>query len=125
MINIREKPNRVEKALLVGVYKEAIQKQEAESLLEELNSLVATLGIPIAESLLVRVAEPSSRYFVGTGKAEEIFSHHTRLEAGVGIFDNGASRAKQRNGEAMAGIAIIDRQEVILAIFAQRAQTKE
>src|SRR6202022_2309298 len=125
MMNIREKPNRVEKALLVGVYKDLMQKQEAESLLEELNSLVATLGIPIAESLLVRVAEPSSRYFVGTGKAEEIFSHAKRIEADVIIFDNELSPAQQRNWEAMAGIAIIDRQEVILDIFAQRAQTKE
>jgi GTP-binding protein HflX len=125
MINIREKPNRVEKALLVGVYKDLVQKRQAESLLEELNSLVTTLGIPIAESLLVRVAEPSSRYFVGTGKAEEILSHAKRIEADVVIFDNELSPAQQRNWEAMAGIAIIDRQEVILDIFAQRAQTKE
>jgi len=125
MINIREKPDRAEKALLVGVYKDPMQKPEAESLLEELNSLVTTLGIPIAESLLVRVAEPSSRYFVGTGKAEEIFSHAKRIEADVIIFDNELSPAQQRNWEAMAGIAIIDRQEVILDIFAQRAQTKE
>src|ERR1700737_5078456 len=108
MMNIREKPNRVEKALRVGVYKDAIQKQEAESLLEELNSLVSTLGIPIAESLLVRVAELSSRYFVGTGKAEEIFSHAKRIEADVAIFDNELSPAQQRNGEAVPAIAISD-----------------
>jgi GTP-binding protein HflX len=125
MIDIREKPDRVEKALLVGVYKDATQKQEAESLLEELNSLVDTLEIPIAESLLVRVAEPSPRYFVGTGKAEEIFSLAKRIGADVIVFDNELSPAQQRNWEAMVGIAVIDRQEVILDIFGQRAQTKE
>src|SRR4029077_2108817 len=125
MINVREKPNRVEKALLVGVFKDTVQKQDAESLLDELNSLVNTLGIPIAESLLVRVAEPSPRYFVGSGKAEEIFSRSKRIGADVIVFDNELSPAQQRNWEAMVGIPVIDRQEVILDIFAQRAQTKE
>src|SRR5215469_2128119 len=125
MINVREKPNRVENALLVGVFKEAVQKQDAESLLVELNSLVRTLGIPVAESLLVRVTEPSPRYFVGSGKAEEIFARSKRIGADVIIFDNELSPAQQRNLESLVGIAVIDRQEVILDIFAQRAQTKE
>jgi len=125
MIKVREKPNRVEKALLVGVFKDTVQKQDAESLLDELNSLVNTLGIPVAESLLVRVAEPSPRYFVGSGKAEEIFSRSKRIGADVIIFDNELSPAQQRNLESLVGIAVIDRQEVILDIFAQRAQTKE
>src|SRR6201987_2849006 len=125
MINIKQKANRVEKALLVGVFRDAARKQEAENLLDELNSLVSTFGIPIAESLLVRVAEPSPRYFVGSGKAEEIFSHSKRIGADVIIFDNELSPAQQRNWEAMAGIAVIDREEVILDIFARRAQTKE
>ena len=125
MITIREKPDQVEKALLVGVFKDAAQKQEAENLLDELKSLVSTFGIPIAESLLVRVAEPSPRYFVGSGKAEEIFSHSKRTGADVIIFDNELSPAQQRNWEAMTGLAVIDREEVILDIFAQRAQTKE
>jgi GTPase len=125
MINIREKADRIEKALLIGVYGDTTQKQEAESLLDELKSLVNTLGIPIAESLLVRVAEPSPRYFVGTGKAQEIFAQAERIEADVIIFDNELSPAQQRNWEAMVGIPVIDRQEVILDIFARRAQTKE
>src|SRR5438552_8391932 len=125
MINIREKTNRVEKALLVGVYKKTAQKQEAESLLDELNSLVNTLGIPIAGSLLLRIEQPSPRYFIGAGKAEEIFSQVKRIGADVIIFDNELSPAQQRNWEAMTGLAVIDREEVILDIFAQRAQTKE
>src|SRR5246500_3004343 len=125
MINTREKPDRVENALLIGVYRDTTQKQEAESLLDELKSLVNTLGIPIAESLLVRVAEPSPRYFVGTGKAQEIFTQAKGIGADAIIFDNELSPAQQRNWEAMVGIPVIDRQEVILDIFARRAQTKE
>ena len=125
MFEIKQKPKQAERALLVSVYKGAAQKDESESLLVELNSLVDTLGIPVLDSLLVRVQEPNPRYFVGSGKAEEIFEHAQQLEADVIVFDNELSPAQQRNWEAMTGLAVIDREEVILDIFAQRAQTKE
>ena len=125
MFEVKEKPKQAERALLVSVYKGAAQKEESESLLVELNSLVDTLGIPVLDSLLVRVQEPNPRYFVGSGKAEEIFEHAQQLEADVIVFDNELSPAQQRNWEAMTGLAVIDREEVILDIFAQRAQTKE
>src|ERR1700730_5290156 len=125
MFEIKQKPKQAERALLVSVYKGAAQKEESESLLVELNSLVDTLGIPVLDSLLVRVQEPNPRYFVGSGKAEEIFEHAQQLEADVIVFDNELNPAQQRNWEAMTGLAVIDREEVILDIFAQRAQTKE
>ncbi len=125
MFDIKEKPKQVERALLVGVYKEAEQKEEFESLLTELNSLVETLDIPVIDCLLVRVQERNPRYFVGSGKAEEIFERAKQLEIDVIIFDNGLSPAQQRNWEALTGMAVIDREEVILDIFARRAQTKE
>ena len=78
-----------------------------------------TLGIPVLDCLLVRVQEPNPRYFVGSGKAEEIFEHAKQLEADVIVFDNGLSPAQQRNWEAMTGLAVIDREEVILDIFAR------
>jgi GTPase len=125
MFEIKQKPKQAERALLVSVYKGVAQKEDSESLLGELNSLVDTLGIPVLDSLLVRVQEPNPRYFVGSGKAEEIFEHAKQLEADVIVFDNELSPAQQRNWEAMTGLAVIDREEVILDIFAQRAQTKE
>jgi GTP-binding protein HflX len=125
MISIREKSDGIENALLVGVFKDATQKREAESLLEELRSLVKTLGIGIGGSLLVRVTEPNPRYFVGAGKAEEICSLWKDIKADVIIFDNELSPAQQRNWEAMVAVPVIDRQEVILDIFARRAHTKE
>jgi len=125
MFDIKEKPRQVERALLVGVYKDAEQKEEFESLLTELNSLVETLDIPVIDCLLVKVQERNPRYFVGSGKAEEIFERAKQLEIDVIIFDNGLSPAQQRNWEALTGMAVIDREEVILDIFARRAQTKE
>ena len=125
MFDITEKPKQVRKAFLVGVYNQAGQRDEAESLLTELGSLVATLEIPVAGRLLIRVQTPSPRFFVGSGKAEEIYQRAKELEADVIVFDNGLSPAQQRNWEALSGLAVIDREEVILDIFARRAQTKE
>ncbi len=125
MFDIKEKPKQVERALLIGVYKEAEQKEESESLLEELDSLVDTLEIPVVDRLLVKVQEPNPRYFVGSGKADEIFERAKQLETDVIIFDNGLSPAQQRNWEALTGMAVIDREEVILDIFGRRARTKE
>ncbi len=125
MLDIKEKPKQVEKAFLVGVYSQAAQKGNSESLLSELDSLVDTLEIPVIEQLLVRVQSPNPRYFVGSGKAEEIWERAKELGADVIVFDNGLTPAQQRNWEALTGLAVIDREEVILDIFARRAQTKE
>lgn len=125
MLDIKEKPKQVEKAFLVGVYSQAAQKGNSESLLSELDSLVDTLEIPVIEQLLVRVQSPNPRYFVGSGKAVEIWERAKELGADVIVFDNGLTPAQQRNWEALTGLAVIDREEVILDIFARRAQTKE
>ncbi|MBV9643360.1 MAG: GTPase HflX [Verrucomicrobia bacterium] len=125
MFDIKEKPKQVERALLVGVYKGAEQRDDCESLLAELGSLVYTLDIPVVDRLLVKVQDRNPRYFVGSGKAEEIFERAKQLGIDVIVFDNGLSPAQQRNWEALTGVAVIDREEVILDIFARRAQTKE
>jgi GTP-binding protein HflX len=110
---------------LVGVFHTLVEKEESASLLDELAALVETLAIPVAKKQLIRVPEPSSRYFVGSGKAEEIAAQAHELGADVIVFDNALQPAQQRNWEALAKVAVIDRQEVILDIFAQRAHTKE
>src|ERR1700688_2484146 len=61
MFDIKDKPKQVERAMLVGVYKEPEQKEEFESLLAELDSLVDTLEIPVIERLLVRVKERNKK----------------------------------------------------------------
>jgi GTPase len=125
MFDIKEKPKLVEKALLVGVFREFVQKEETESLVDELRSLVDTLEIPVGDALVVRVQRPNPRYYVGSGKAEEITEHAKQIGADVIVFDNDLTPAQQRNWEALSGMAVIDRQEVILDIFAKRAQTRE
>ncbi|HEX8279886.1 MAG TPA: GTPase HflX [Chthoniobacterales bacterium] len=114
-----------ERALLVGAYLDAGKKAHAESLLEELEELVDTLGIPVVERMLVHHREPHARYLIGSGKAQEIADRAKLLECDVIIFDNELSPSQQRNWEELAGATVADRQEIILDIFGARAQTRE
>jgi len=125
MFEIKQRDKMVERALLVGAYSETIGRVDAEDLLNELGELVRTLGIPIVEKLLIYNREPQARLFVGSGKAEEVCERAKELECDVIIFDNQLSPAQQRNWETLAGITVIDRQEIILDIFGTRAQTRE
>ncbi|CAN5360898.1 GTPase HflX [soil metagenome] len=114
----------VQRALLVGVYFDRSDADEAASLLEELEELVGTLGIATEAARLVRVAKQTPRYLIGSGKAAALIAEAHDLECDVIIFDNELSPAQQRGWEKDADLAVIDRQEFILDIFAIRAQTK-
>lgn len=125
MFEIRDRPKVVEKALLIGAYFDQREKDEAASLLEELRELVSTLGIPVAESVLVLVRESNRKYLTGSGKATELMDHARALGCDVIVFDNNLAPMQQRAWETDGGITVIDREEVILDIFAMRAQTAE
>jgi GTP-binding protein HflX len=125
MIETKEIKKTVERALLVGAYTEASARPQAESLLEELEELVDTLGIPVLDRMLVHHREQHARLLIGTGKADEIVARVKEQGLDVIVFDNELTPSQQRNWEKLAGVAVIDRQEVILDIFARRAQTRE
>ena len=125
MFEVNEREKMVERALLVGAYTQSGDRADAESLLEELEELVNTLGIPVVERRLVHHREPHARYLIGSGKAEEL-AQRVRDEAlDVVIFDNELTPAQQRNWETLTGVTVVDRHEIILDIFASRAQTRE
>ena len=125
MFEIREKPQLVEKVLLIGAYFDRREEQDAISLLEELRELVTTLGLPIADAKLVRVTEGNARYLMGKGKAKEMMDLAKELGCDCIIFDNQLTPVQQRIWEEDSGIAVIDREEVILDIFNMRAKTRE
>ncbi len=125
MFEIKERPKMVERAFLVGVAIGSADRRDAEGLLDELAELTSTLGVPIVGRTLVAVRAPQSRLLVGAGKAEEIAQQAKAHEADVLVFDNELTPAQQRNWEELAKITVIDRQEVIIDIFARRAQTRE
>ncbi|MDF3057344.1 MAG: GTP-binding protein HflX [Rariglobus sp.] len=116
---------RVERAYLVGVQTSQMPPGDAEELLNELQELVENLQITVVGRNLVNLRAPTPATLIGSGKTEEIIAAAKELDCDVIVFDETLSPAQQRNWEKLAGIAVIDRQEVILDVFADRAQTRE
>lgn len=125
MFEVRQKPEMVERALLVRFYFDPREATEAESLLDELGELVKTLGIQVVESVLPKCREMHKKFLCGTGKAAEIVELARAHECDVIVVDNGLAPSQQREWENLADLCVIDREEVILDIFAKRAHTKE
>jgi len=125
MFEVREKPRMVERALLVRFYFDAREAAETESLLQELGELVKTLGIEVVESVMPRCREMHKKFLCGTGKAAEICDLARAHECDVIVIDNGLAPSQQREWEKLADLCVIDREEVILDIFAKRAHTRE
>ena len=122
---IREKPEMVERALLVGLGMPGESRRERQALLAELQDLVQNLGIGIVGSLLEYTREIQAKYLCGIGKAMEIQQRAIELDADCVIFDNLLSPSQQREWEKLLNVTVIDREEVILDIFAKRARTRE
>lgn len=125
MISAQETQRKVTRALLVGIQTATMKAHEGEALLGELRELVENLSIEVTECILVRIRQISPQLFIGSGKTAEIIARARELEADVIVIDEDLSPAQQRNWEAESGLCVIDRQEVILDIFADRAQTRE
>jgi len=125
MFEIREKPQTAERALLVRFYFDPREAEEAQSLLVELGELVKTLAIEVVESVLPHCREMHRKFLCGTGKAAEIAALARAHECDVIVIDNGLAPSQQREWEKLADLCVIDREEVILDIFAKRAHTKE
>ena len=115
----------VERALLVRFYFDPREATEAESLLEELGELVKTLGIEVIEAVMPRCREMHKKFLCGTGKAAEVAELAKAHECDVIVIDNGLAPSQQREWEKLADLCVIDREEVILDIFAKRALTRE
>ena len=125
MFAVSEKPKNATRALLVSAWWKPQTPEEGRSLLDELAELADTLGLAVADRVLVRVQAPQASYLVGTGKAQELVTQARALECDVIVFDNELTPGQQRKWEELSGLAVIDREEVILDIFNARARTKE
>jgi GTPase len=110
---------------LVEVRKALESNAAAAAHLKELESLVKGLGLSIAGSCIAPLRSIYPALLLGSGKSEEIMAEARDLEADIIIIDDDLSPAQQRNWERLSQCAVIDRQEVILEIFAARASTKE
>ncbi|MGL1890438.1 MAG: GTPase HflX [Spirochaetaceae bacterium] len=116
---------KCEAAFLVGIREQGEKDADAQEHLEELVSLVDTMGIPVVATAQAIIRTPNPKLFIGSGKLDEIIEKAKEVESDLIIFDAELSPRQQRNIEELSGMTIIDRQEVILDIFADRASTKE
>jgi GTP-binding protein HflX len=114
----------IQRAFLVGVELPGMTTIDAERSLDELALLTDTAGSdPIDRELVRRHAiEPAT--YIGSGKAEELATLTRALDIDVVIFDNQLTPAQQRNLQKLFGCDVVDREGLILDIFAQHAHTK-
>ncbi|GHT96524.1 GTPase HflX [Spirochaetia bacterium] len=113
------------RALLIGIREERGAKAEADSLSRELAALAGTLGLEIAAQEIVHIRENHSKFGVGTGKAEEIKEKAAELGVDCLVFYREITPSQQWNWEKLTGLPAVDRQELIIRIFADRAKTRE
>ena len=93
--------------------------------LDELTGLATTAGAVIAGGLLQRLQQIHPATYIGKGKVAELTDLVQTADADVVVFDNELSPAQVRNLEKATGVKVLDRSELILDIFASRAQTHE
>lgn len=125
MFEIREKPEMVERAMLVSIYFDPSEAGEKQAMLDELEDLVSNLGIGIAGKHLIKSRDMHAKFLCGTGKAQEVKQLALDCRADCVVFDNMLSPSQQREWERLVDECVIDREEVILDIFARRARTRE
>jgi GTP-binding protein HflX len=125
MFDVREKPQKVERALLVGACFDRRELPVTADLLAELKELVETLSIEVAATECIFARERTAHHLIGSGKTTELIEEAKRLGCDCIVIDNEISPAQQRNWEKESNLCVIDRHEVILDIFNMRARTKE
>jgi len=119
---LKQEPE-TEKTVLVGLITPDQPENKANEYLDELAFLAETAGAEPVRTFLQRLDFPNPKTFVGTGKLEEIKTFVEENEIGMVIFDDDLSSKQVRNLEAELKIKILDRTNLILDIFAKRAQT--
>lgn len=117
-----ERPQGGERAILVQL---ALPGVDAEKALAEFKELAISAEAEILDSVIGTRATPDAKYYVGTGKAEEIHQRVKALDAELVLVNHELSPSQERNLERLFECRVVDRSGLILDIFAQRARTFE
>jgi GTPase len=112
-------------ALLVGAYRSGTDKELCEDYLDELERLCETYGLKTVGKFPCPIKKLDAATYLGIGKLDELKIVAKELDADVVIFDEEISPQQQRNLEKIFLCPVIDRTELIIEVFAQRAQTRE
>ncbi|MCG8894528.1 GTPase HflX [Tenacibaculum finnmarkense] len=112
-----------EKAVLIGIITQKQNEKQSEEYLDELEFLTLTAGGIAVKRFVQKMEKPNPKTFLGTGKLEEVRMYIASKGISIAIFDDELSPAQLRNIENELGCKVLDRTNLILDIFAGRAQT--
>ncbi|HET8885756.1 MAG TPA: GTPase HflX [Salinimicrobium sp.] len=112
-----------EKTVLIGVITKHQDEDKSEEYLDELEFLTYTAGGEVLKRFTQKMEMPNPKTFIGTGKIEEVRRFIEENEVGTAIFDDELSPGQQKNIQRILDCKVLDRTNLILDIFAQRAQT--
>ena len=112
-----------EKVVLIGVITQFQDETKSKEYLDELEFLTLTAGGVVIKRFVQRVDKPNPKTFLGIGKLEEVKQFIDANEVGTAIFDDELTPGQLRNIEKILNCKILDRTNLILDIFAQRART--
>src|SRR5580704_17172531 len=124
MIETRPKKTH-ERALLIGLEKQGVAKWDLRDSRDELRELVSSAGAEVVDTVTQKLQRPTAPYYIGKGKAEAIKHSFQDREVTSVIFDDELSPAQGRNLENLLARKVLDRTQLILDIFAQRARSRE
>jgi GTP-binding protein HflX len=112
-----------ERAILIGIINHGQEESEVEDFLEELSFLAETAGAEPVKRFIQKLDIPNARTFVGSGKILELAQFVSENKIDIAIFDDELTPSQLRNIEDALGCRILDRTNLILDIFVQRART--
>lgn len=118
----KEKVN-FEKTVLVGIITQNQDEEKLKEYLDELEFLTETAGGEVVKRFSQKMERPNPKTFVGTGKMEEIHNYVREFKISTVIFDDELSPSQQKNISRELDCKVLDRTNLILDIFAQRAET--
>ncbi|MBI2743727.1 MAG: GTPase HflX [Chlamydiales bacterium] len=116
---------RYSTALLIASFRSGSVRSEPEEYLAELERLCETFGLQALDKIACPIKKIDAATFLGSGKLEELLLRADELHADVILFDDEISPQQQRNLEKIFQRPVLDRTELIIEVFAQRAQTRE
>jgi GTP-binding protein HflX len=114
-----------ERAILVDLISEGSDPWQVEDDLDELALLARTAGATVCSRLTQTRSQPDPRFFLGSGKVQELALGVQEMGANLVVFDQELTALQHSSLEGVLGVKVLDRTELILDIFAQRAQTRE
>jgi len=124
MIETRPKKTH-ERALLIGLEKQGVSKWDLRDSLDELAELANSAGAEVVDTVTQKLEKPTAPYYIGKGKAESLKPGLEDRQVTSVIFDDELSPAQGRNLENLLSRKVLDRTQLILDIFAQRARSRE